>query len=71
MTTEHLVLPRRLGARNRVGAPRTGEARGRCRSGGIVAPQPLDGAAGFAADPAMLAAHGTVAAPRDAFGVAA
>lgn len=72
MKTQYLVLPYRLGARNQVEAEqaqacrtdaealRAGERIARRSHGVVVMAQDYDEAADFAAEPVVLAVHGTV-----------
>ncbi len=72
MKTQYLVLPYKLGARNAVEAQqaqacrtgaeaiRAGERMARRFHGVVVMAQDYDEAADFAADPVVLATHGTV-----------
>ena len=83
MKTQYLVLPYKLGARNKVEAQqaqacrtdtealRTGERMARRFLGVVVISQSYDDAADFAADPVVLATHGTVPDQWDEFRVAA
>jgi hypothetical protein len=83
MKTQYLVLPYKLGARNRVEAQqaqacrtdaearRTGERMAKRCLGVVVLSQDYDEAADFAADPVVLATHGTVPDQWDAFTAAA
>ena len=72
MKTQYLVLPYKLGARNKVEAQqaqacrtdaearRTGERMAQRCFGVVVMSQDYDEAADFAADPVVLATYGTV-----------
>ena len=83
MKTQHLVLPYKLGARNKVEAQqaqacrteaealRTGERMAKRCCGGVVISRVYDGSADFGADPVVPAVHGTVPDPWDALKVAA
>ena len=83
MKTQYLVLPYKLGARNKLQAEqaqacrtegeavRTGERMAKRFVGVVVMSQDYDEAADFAADPVVLAIHGTVADQWDEFRVAA
>ena len=83
MKTQFLVLPYKLGARNKVEAQqaqacrtgdearRTGERMAKRFHGGVVMSQDYDETADFAADPVVLATHGTVPDQWDEFKAAA
>lgn len=83
MKTQFLVLPYKLGARNKIEpqqaqtcrsdteALRTGERMARRFVGVVVISQQFDDAADFAADPVVLATHGTVPDQWDEFKIAA
>ena len=83
MKTQYLVLPYKLGARNKIEAQqaqacrtdveamRTGERMARRFLGVVVISQAYDEAADFAADPVVLATYGTVPDQWDEFKVAA
>ncbi len=83
MKTQFLVLPYKLGARNKVEAQqaqtcrsdtdalRTGERMARRFLGVVVISQEFDETADFAADPVVLATYGTVPDQWDEFKVAA
>ncbi len=83
MKTQYLVLPYKLGARNKVEAQqaqscrtdgealRTGERMAKRFLGVVVISQDYDEQADFAADPVVLAIHGTVPDQWDEFKVAA
>ena len=83
MKTQYLVLPYKLGTRNKVEgqqaqacrtdgeALRTGERMAKRFLGVVVMSQDYDEQADFAADPVVLATHGTVPDQWDEFKVAA